>query len=55
MLQYWKLAPPPDLTAPDIVEWSKPLPPDQWAKRSIELERAMREREAQLAVEAETV
>lgn len=55
MLQHWKLAPPPDLTAPDIVEWSKPLPPDQWAKRSTELERAIREREAQRAVEAETV
>lgn len=54
-LENLKLAPPPDLTAPDIVEWSKPLPPEQWAKRSTELERAIREREAQLAVEAEVV
>jgi len=54
-LENLKLAPPPDLTAPDIAEWSKPLPPDQWAKRSTELERAIREREAQLAVEAEVV
>ncbi|MBK5535230.1 hypothetical protein JFT91_22015 [Pseudomonas sp. TH08] len=28
MLQVWKLAPPPDLTDPAIVEWSKPLPPE---------------------------
>jgi len=51
MLQHWKLAPPPDLTAPEIVEWSKPLPPEQWAKRSPELEQAIAEREAALAVE----
>lgn len=53
MLQHWKLAPPPDLTAPEIIEWSKPLPPEQWAKRSPELELAIRERETQLAAEAE--
>jgi len=50
-LQNLKLAPPPDLTAPSIVEWSKPLPPEQWAKRSPELELAIAEREAQLDVE----
>ena len=44
-----KLAKIPDLTAPEVVEWSKPLPPKQWAKRSPELERAIAEREAELA------
>ena len=44
-----KLANIPDLTAPEAVEWSKPLPPEQWAKRSPELERAIAEREAELA------
>ena len=34
VLERWKLNPPPDLTHPDIIEWSKPLPPEQWAKRS---------------------
>jgi hypothetical protein len=48
-LQNWKLAPPPDLTAPEVIEWSKPLPPEQWAKRSPELERAIADREAELA------
>ncbi|MFI8745003.1 DUF6708 domain-containing protein [Pseudomonas sp. NPDC077186] len=48
-LQNLKLAPPPDLTDPAIVEWSKPLPPEQWAKRSPELERAIAEREAELS------
>jgi hypothetical protein len=52
MLQHWKLAPPPDLTAPEIIEWSNPLPPGQWAKRSPELEQAIAEREAELAVSA---
>lgn len=33
--------PPPDLTAPEVVEWSKSLPPAQWAKRSPELARAV--------------
>ena len=32
-------------------EWSQPLPPEQWAKRSPELERAIAEREAELADE----
>ncbi|MGL3340655.1 hypothetical protein [Pseudomonas aeruginosa] len=47
-LQVQKLAPPPDLTAPSVVEWSKPLPPDQWTRRSAELERAIQAREADL-------
>jgi hypothetical protein len=47
-----KLAHLPDLTAPEAVEWSKPLPPEQWAKRSAELERAIAEREAELAGES---
>ncbi|MNJ68994.1 hypothetical protein D3C77_652920 [compost metagenome] len=46
-----KLAHLPDLTALEAVEWSKPLPPEQWAKRSPELERAIAEREAELAVQ----
>ncbi|MDA7086674.1 hypothetical protein PH586_09815 [Pseudomonas sp. SA3-5] len=46
-----KLANLPDLTAPEVVEWSKPLPPAQWAKRSPELERAIAEREAELAAQ----
>lgn len=49
MLQTWKLAPPPDLLYPEIIEWSKPLPPEQWAKRSPELEAAIAKREAELA------
>jgi hypothetical protein len=43
-----KLANVPDLTAPEALEWSKPLPPEKWAKRSPELERAIAEREAEL-------
>ena len=43
------LKPPPDLPYPDIIEWSKPLPPEQWAKRSPELEHAIAKREAELA------
>ena len=53
MLQEWKLSPPPDLPYPDITEWSKPLPPEQWAKRSPELEAAIAQREAELAAQAE--
>ncbi|MGY2277227.1 DUF6708 domain-containing protein [Pseudomonas monsensis] len=49
MLQEWKLSPPPDLSHPDIIEWSKPLPADDWAKRSAELEEAIAKREAELA------
>ncbi|PNG11519.1 hypothetical protein CXK94_02770 [Stutzerimonas stutzeri] len=53
-LQNLKLAPPPDLTDPAIVEWSQPLPPEQWATRSPELERAIAEREAELNAERAT-
>ena len=49
VLERWKLNPPPDLPYPDIIEWSKPLPPEQWAKRSTELEAAIAQREAELA------
>jgi hypothetical protein len=52
-LQRKKLYPPPDLSYPDIIEWSKPLPPEQWAKRSPELEAAIAQREAELAAQAE--
>ena len=52
MLQMWKLSPPPTLDHPDIIEWSKPLPPEQWAKRSPELELAIARREAELAAQA---
>ena len=48
-LQNLKLSYPPDLTHPDIIEWSKPLPPEQWAKSSPELEQAIAKREAELA------
>ncbi|WP_122761612.1 hypothetical protein [Pseudomonas viridiflava] len=41
VLERWKLSPPPDLEHPDIVEWSKPLLPEQWATRSAELEAAL--------------
>ncbi|POA46035.1 hypothetical protein C1893_22505 [Pseudomonas sp. MPR-ANC1] len=47
-LQNLKLSYPPDLLYPDIIEWSKPLPPEQWAKRSPELEIALAKREAEL-------
>ncbi|WPN49741.1 hypothetical protein [Pseudomonas sp. P8_241] len=53
VLERWKLNPPPDLTHPDIIEWSKPLPPEQWAKRSPELEAAIAKREAELATQQE--
>jgi hypothetical protein len=55
VLERWKLNPPPDLPYPDIIEWSKPLPPEQWAKRSPELEDAIAKREAELAAQAERV
>lgn len=51
-LQDWKLSHPPDLPHPDIIEWSKPLPADDWAKRSPELEAAIAQREAELAEQA---
>ena len=50
-LQNLKLSHPPELPSPDIIEWSKPLPPEQWAKRSAELETAIAKREAELAVQ----
>jgi hypothetical protein len=53
-LQDWKLSHPPDLPHPDIIEWSKPLPPEQWAKRSPELEVAIAQREAELAAPAKS-
>ena len=51
VLERWKLNPPPDLPYPDIIEWSKPLPSEQWAKRSPELENAIAKRETELAVQ----
>jgi len=48
MVQAWKLSPPPDLTNPAIIEWSKPLPPEQWARRSDELEQAIAQQEQTL-------
>ncbi|PWE47869.1 hypothetical protein [Pseudomonas prosekii] len=53
VLERWKLNPPPDLLYPDIIEWSKPMPPEQWAKRSPELEAAIAKREAELATQSE--
>ncbi|WP_283183438.1 hypothetical protein [Pseudomonas svalbardensis] len=53
VLERWKLNPPPDLPYPDIIEWSKPLPPEQWVKRSPELEAAIVKRNAELAAQAE--
>lgn len=52
-LQERKLVPPPDLTDPAIIEWSQPLPPGQWARRSPELQQAIALREAELALEVE--
>ena len=49
ILKLEKLSDIPELTAPEIVEWSRPLPPEQWARRSPELERAISERETELA------
>jgi hypothetical protein len=53
VLERWKLNPPPDLPYPGITEWSKPLPPEQWAKRSPELEAAIAKHDAELAAQAE--
>jgi hypothetical protein len=53
VLERWKLNPPPDLPFPDIIEWSKPLPPEQWSQRSPELEAAIGQREAELATQLE--
>ncbi len=49
LLERWKLYPLPDLDHPDIIEWSKPLPPEQWAKPSAELQAAL----AEMGLEAE--
>ena len=54
LIERKKLSPPPEMTDPAIVEWSKPLPPEQWARRSPELERAISERETELAAERAT-
>ncbi|MCC4266202.1 hypothetical protein LL240_17355 [Oceanimonas baumannii] len=43
------LNPPPDLKGEKVKQWSKPLPKEQWARRSPELEQAIQEREAELA------
>jgi len=50
VLERMKLSPSPDLPYPEIIEWSKPLPPDQWTKRSPELEVAIAQREAELGI-----
>ena len=50
-LQRKKLYPPPDLPYPEIIEWSRPLPPEQWATRSPELDVAIATREAELAAQ----
>ncbi len=53
MTYHWlhkkKFAVIPDLESPEAIAWSQPLPPEQWAKRSPELEAAMAEREQDLA------
>jgi len=51
-LQNLKLSHPPELPYPDIIEWSQSLPPEQWAKRSPELEAAIAKREAELDAQA---
>ncbi|KPW52760.1 MULTISPECIES: DUF6708 domain-containing protein [Pseudomonas] len=45
-LQNLKLSPPPDLEYPDIIEWSKSLPPEQWATPSPELLAALAQQAA---------
>ncbi|WP_223514779.1 hypothetical protein [Pseudomonas sp. GL-B-19] len=41
------------LPYPEIIEWSKPLSPEQWVKRSPEMEQAIAKREAELATMVE--
>ncbi|QZI73397.1 hypothetical protein K5F93_14695 [Pseudomonas protegens] len=53
-LQNLKLSDPPELPYPAIIEWSKPLPPEQWAKPSPELAAAIAEREAALASQGQS-
>ncbi|AQZ94256.1 hypothetical protein ACFSB1_17635 [Halopseudomonas phragmitis] len=48
-----KFAVIPDLTSPESIAWSQPLPPEQWARRSAELEAAIAEREKDLAASEE--
>ncbi|WP_161468365.1 DUF6708 domain-containing protein [Pseudomonas syringae] len=45
-LQNLKLSPPPDLEYPDIIEWSKSLPHEQWATPSPELLAALAQQAA---------
>ncbi|OSN58549.1 hypothetical protein BV349_05491 [Pseudomonas syringae pv. actinidiae] len=45
-LQNLKLSHPPDLEYPDIIEWSKPLPREQWATPSPELLTALAQQAA---------
>ena len=52
-VQDLKLSHPPDLPYPAIIQWSKPLPSEQWAQRSPELEAAIAQREAELATQVE--
>ncbi|GAB7529970.1 hypothetical protein PS3A_23810 [Pseudomonas sp. 3A(2025)] len=49
VLERWKLYPLPDLDHPDIIEWSKPLPREQWASPSPELQAAL----AKMGIEPE--
>lgn len=46
-----KFAVVPDLTSPEAIAWSQPLPAEQWAQRSPELGAAIVERERDLADE----
>ncbi|MGH8486824.1 MAG: hypothetical protein ACRESP_20695, partial [Pseudomonas sp.] len=50
-LQDYKLSQPPELDYPGIIEWSKPLPPEQWAQPSAELTEALAQYEAALVSE----
>ena len=52
-LQNLKLSIPPDILNVDIIEWSKPLPAEQWAKRSEALEAAIILQEAEFAARTE--
>lgn len=45
-LERKKLYPLPNLDHPDIIEWSNPLPQEQWAKPSTEFRAALAEYEA---------
>lgn len=43
-----------DLASPESIAWSRPLPPEQWARRSPELEAAIAEQEQDLATAVAT-